>query len=534
MRKPLKHRGIASGTKGMAAAAHGLITQSGMNVLNKGGHAADAAIAMALTSGVVLPDMCSLGGDVFALYYDAESDTVTAVNASGPAPKNTGVSYLKQKGCTQAGPDGIDSVTVPGAVDAYFAILEKWGTMSFGELAEDAVRLCEDGVPVSEKVVRHMHTDLNRMKSSPALAALWLKDGEPYQPFDIVKNPDLAETLRYLAETGRDGFYKGKIRDSILACSKAENGCLCAEDFEGSFTEFLEPISVCYRGHTLYQTPPVSQGIIHLEEMGILSHFDLAQYGGECAETVHLMTEAKKLAFADRRRYFADPRFHQNPTEAILSEDCTKKLAGLIKADRCLQTEDFRDHLDGDTTSFLAVDKDGNAFSFIHSVSNTWGSLLIPEGTGFLLNNRGAGFTMDENDVNCIAPGKRTMHTLNTWMIRDPQGRLKYSGNTPGGDNQPQWNMQAVVNLLDFDMNVQEALEYAKWSDLEIRGRHILRIEEQIGKKEIEKLREMGHEVDAVPAFSLTGAGEIIEITENGVRLGASDPRADGCAAAQI
>ncbi len=534
MKKIIKHRGIASGKKGMTASAHGLITQSGLSILEKGGNAADAAVAMALTSGIVLPDMCGLGGDVFALYYDAGSDTITAVNASGPAPAAVSISRLKEKGCTRVGPDGIDSVTVPGAVDAYFAILEKCGTMPFGELAKDAVTLCREGVPVSEKVVRHMHTDLGRMRSSPSLSALWLDDGEPYRPFDVIKNPDLADTLEYLAETGRDGFYKGKVREAILACSEKEGGCFREEDFAGTFTEFTEPLSVSYRGYTLYQTPPVSQGIIHLEEMGILSHFDLGKYGGECAECIHLMAEAKKIAFADRRQYFADPKFHQNPSETILSEEYTERMADLIREDACLRAEDFRDHLDGDTTSFLTVDREGNAFSFIHSISNTWGSLLIPEGTGFLLNNRAAGFTLDENDVNCIAPGKRTMHTLNTWMIRDPAGRLKYLGNTPGGDNQPQWNMQAVVNLLDFGLDVQTALEYAKWTDVETQGRHVLRIEEQIGEKEIEKLRSYGHEVQVVPAFSLTGAGSIIELCENGVRLGAGDPRADGCAAAQI
>lgn len=534
MNKPIAHRGPASGTRGMAASAHTLITASGIRVLENGGNAVDAALAMAFVSGVVLPDMCGLGGDVFALYYDAETKKITAVNSSGPLPAHASVQKLKEAGVKTPLSDGIHSVTVPGAVDAYYAMAEKWGSMPVSELMNDAIRLCRDGFPLSAKVVRHMHTDLSRMKAFPALAQMYLKDGEPYEAYEVFRNPDLADMLEYLQKTGRDGFYKGMIRDRILACSEENGGFFAAEDFEGSFCEFKEPLSVNYRGMRVWQTPPVSQGIIHLEELGILSHFDMKSYGYGSAESIHLMEQAKRIAFSDRRRYFGDPAYTDNPAEEVLKDSYTARMAERIRMDSCIDPESFLDHIGGDTTSFVCADEKGNAVSFIHSVANTWGSCLIPEGTGFLLNNRAAGFSFEEGHPNVYAPSKRTMHTLNTWMITEEDGTLRYVGNTPGGDNQPQWNMQTVVNLLDFGMDVQQALEHAKWTGIEKNGRHILRIEEQAGKEVLEQLGKMGHELDVIPPFTCSGASQLIEIRKDGVRLGGSDPRGDGSAMPQI
>ncbi len=534
MQKPIAHRGPASGTKGMAASAHTLITASGIRVLENGGNACDAALAMAFVSAVVLPDMCGLGGDVFALYYDAETGKITAVNSSGPLPRNASVRKLKEAGASVPLSDGIHSVTVPGAVDAYYAMAEKWGSLPVRELMDDAIRLCDEGFPLSAKVVRHMHTDLSRMKQYPGLAAMYLKDGKPYEAYERFRNPDLASMLRYLQENGRDGFYHGLIRDRILACSEENGGFFAPADFEGSFCEFRDPISVSYRGMRVWQTPPVSQGIIHLEELGILSHFDPGSYGYGSAESIHLMEQAKRIAFSDRRKYFGDPAFVSNPVKEVLDENYTKRMAQQIRMDSCLGPESFLDHQPGDTTSFVCVDEKGNAVSFIHSIANTWGSCLIPEGTGFLLNNRAAGFFFAEGHPNVYAPGKRTMHTLNTWLITEEDGTLRYVGNTPGGDNQPQWNMQTVVNLLDFGMDVQQALEHAKWTGIEKNGRHILRIEEQAGEETLQQLRKMGHELEVIPPFACSGASQLIEIRKDGVRLGGSDPRGDGCAMPQI
>lgn len=304
--------------------------------------------------------------------------------------------------------------------------------------------------------------------------------------------------------------------------------------------DILEPISVDYRGYRVFQTPPVSQGIIHLEELAILNHFDMSKFKPDSAEAIHLMVEAKKIAFRDRMKYFGDPDFVDNPIDILLSDDYTKKVAQNIHMDSSINEYDFFEHENGHTTSMIAVDKEGNAVSFIHSISATWGSGEIVDGTGILLNNRaGTGFNLHKDHPNVIAPYKKTMHTLNTYLITDLDGHLRFVGNTPGGDNQPQWNMQVVVNLLDFGLDVQSSVEHGKWADMHTfdedgQSHHVLKIESQVGEDVLNQLREMGHELKVIEPFTCSGACQIIEIKEDGLRLGGSDPRADGAAMPEI
>lgn len=535
----MKHRGIVMGRKGMVASAHTLISSSGLKVLQSGGNAVDSAIAMALTSGLVLPDMCGLGGDAFALYYDAKTKKVTAINGSGGAPKAATLEKYRELGHTKMPNDGMLSVTVPGAVDVYFAMLEKWGTKSFTELAQDAIELAREGVPASEKVVRHMHTDYNKLMRYENMCNLYLNDGKPMMPGDIIKNPDYAKSLEYLCENGKDGFYKGEIADAIVAHSKKHGGLFEKEDFVDYQCEFLEPISVDYRGMKVFQTPPVSQGIIHLEELNILNQIDMSQYQPDSAEAIHTMVEAKKIAFFDRKTYFGDPDYVKNPTCEILTEEYAKKMAAKIKMDSCLNEKDVLGNDLSHTTSMVVVDKEGNAVSFIHSVAGTWGSCEVVEGTGILLNNRASQFHFNSSHPNALKPTKRTIHTLNTYLITDQEGNLKYVGNTPGGDNQPQWNMQTVVNLLDFGMDVQTAVEHGKWTDNATINEdgsvdHVLKIESQVGEEVLNKLREMGHQLQVIEPFTCSGASQIIEVKENGLLFGGSDPRADGAAMPEI
>lgn len=535
----VKHRGIVMGKKGMVSSAHTLISSSGLKVLQNGGNAVDAIIAMALTSGVVLPDMCGLGGDAFALYYDAKTKKITAINGSGEAPAKATLEKYQSLGYTSMPHEGMLSVTVPGAVDVYFSMLEKYGSKTFKELAQDAITLARDGVPVSEKVARHMHTDYDKMKRFDNLSDIYLNEGEAYAPGDIVKNPDYADSLAYLCEAGRDGFYQGKIADAIVAHSDRHGGLFTKADLADYHCEYLEPISTDYRGYRVYQTPPVSQGIIHLEELAILNQLNMSQYAPDSAEAIHTMVEAKKIAFYDRKNYFGDPKFVTNPLSEILSEAYAKKMAAKIKMDRCLNEKDEMGHDLSHTTSMIAVDKEGNAVSFIHSVSATWGSGEIVDGTGILLNNRAAQFHFKADHPNVLQPGKRTMHTLNTFLITDQEGNLKYVGNTPGGDNQPQWNMQVVVNLLDFGLDVQSSVEHGKWTDMATiqddgEVKHVLKIESQVGEAVLAKLREMGHELMVIEPYTCSGASQIIEIRENGVLFGGSDPRADGAAMPEV
>ena len=536
----MKHRGIVMSKKGMVSSAHTLISASGLKVLNRGGNAMDACIAMALTSGVVLPDMCGLGGDAFLLYYDAKTQKITAMNGSGGAPAKATIEYYQSLGLKSVPKDGMLSVTVPGAVDVYFEALKQFGTLSFADLCEDAIELSETGVPVSEKVARHMHTDYQKMCRFKNLKNLYLKDGKPYPYGELVYNKDYAKSLRYLKEHGRDGFYKGKLADKIVEYSHEHGGIFEKSDFENYHCQILEPISFDYRGYRIFQTPPVSQGIIHLEELSILNQFNMSQYEPDSAEAIHLMVEAKKIAFRDRMKYFGDPEFVENPTEILLSEEYASQVAGCIHMDSCANEDDVFEHENGHTTSMIVVDQEGNAVSFIHSISATWGSGEIVDGTGILLNNRaGTGFNLQAGHPNAIAPYKKTMHTLNTYLITDSNGRLKYVGNTPGGDNQPQWNMQVVCNLLDFGLDVQSSVEHGKWADMhtfdeEGKSHHVLKIESQVGEEVLEKLRQMGHTLKVIEPFTCSGACQIIEIQEDGLRLGGSDPRADGAAMPEI
>ena len=536
----MKHRGIVMSKKGMVASAHTLISASGLKVLNQGGNAMDACIAMALTSGVVLPDMCGLGGDAFLLYYDAKTKKVTAMNGSGGAPAKATLDYFVSKGYKKVPHDGMLSVTVPGAVDVYFEALKRYGTMTFADLCDDAIELSENGVPVSEKVARHMHTDYEKMLRFDNLKELYLNNDQPYAYGDIVCNKDYAKSLCYLKEYGRDGFYKGELADKIVDYSHCHGGLFEKEDFENYHCDILEPISIDYRGYRVFQTPPVSQGIIHLEELAILNHFDMSKYKSDSAEAIHLMVEAKKIAFKDRMKYFGDPNFVNNPIDILLSHEYTKKVAENLHMDSSVNEYDFFEHENGHTTSMIVVDKDGNAVSFIHSISATWGSGEIVDGTGILLNNRaGTGFNLDKDHPNVIAPHKKTMHTLNTYLITDQNGNLRFVGNTPGGDNQPQWNMQVVVNLLDFGLDVQSSVEHGKWADMHTfdedgKSHHVLKIESQVGEDVLNQLKEMGHELKIIEPFTCSGACQIIEIKEDGLRLGGSDPRADGAAMPEI
>lgn len=534
----MKHRGIVMGRKGMVASAHPLISRSGIDILKMGGNAMDAAVAMANTSGVVLPDMCGLGGDVFLLHYDAKTKKITSINGSGGAPRLATVDYFKEQNLARIPNQSILSVAMPGEVDACFIALEKFGTMQFKDLCGDAIDLAENGCPVSEKVARHLHTDYDKVKDFSGIRKMFFKEDEStLEAGDLYKNVDYANSLRLICKHGRNAFYEGEIAEKIVAYSKKKGGLIELDDLKNVKSEILEPIAVNYRDYTIFQTPPVSQGIIHLEEMNILNQIDFGQIEPESAEAIHFMVEAKKMAFNDRVRYFGDPAFVENPVELLLSESYAKKQADQIKMNKSIDVLDDLNYDEyGHTTSFVVVDKWGNAVSFIHSIAATWGSGEVVDGTGILLNNRaGGGFNLIEGHPNCLKPGKRTMHTLNTYMVCDAHGKLRWVGNTPGGDNQPQWNMQTLCNVIDFKMDVQSALECAKWSDSQSsnpcgKNVNLLKIESQIGNEALMKLTNMGHMLQVIEPYQCSGASQLIEVRSNGVLFGGSDPRADGCA----
>ncbi len=534
-----QHRGIVMSKNGMVCSAHFLSSWVGADVLSRGGNAMDAAIAMALVTGVVLPDMCGLGADAFLLYYDGKTERITSMNGSGAAPASMTREYFVSRGFDRIPNKGMLSVTVPGAVGLYFKALSSYGTMEFGDLSPYAIKYAEEGIPVSQRVQRHMRIELEKLRAYPSTSKIYLKNGNPYEIGDILINKDYADSLRIITEQGPDAFYEGELCQKMVDYSKAHGGLFETTDFSNYDVTVCEPIETTYRGYKVYETAPVSQGIIVLEELNILEGYDIRSMGADSADSIHLMVEAKKAAFSDRVKYFGDPDFVKNPIGGILSKEYASRVREKIDLKKAhfegpeVNPFDY----DGDTTSFVVVDRWGNAVSFIHSISATWGCGEVVDGTGILLNNRAAtGFNLIEGCPNCLAPGKKTMHTLNTWMITK-DGKLKWVGNTPGGDNQPQCNMQLIVNLIDFDMNVQEAVEAPKWIDLQSTnpvsdwdGKTQLRIESRVSKEILNELKERGHDVSLLGPYGGSGALQVIEVNENGVMFGGSDPRADGAA----
>ena len=524
----MKHNGYATGNHGMVSSAHTLISQSGLDVLKQGGNAMDACVAMANTSSVVLPDMAGLGGDVFLLYYEASSRQVYALNGAGAAPYKASKDHFLNKGYTRAPGTGIDSVALMGEARAIRMGLERFGSMSFGELCTDAIRLAEEGCPITSKVARHLHTDYDKVKNNEILSSMFLhEDGTAKQTGELYTNKPLADTLRYIAEHGLETCYEGKIADSIIRLSNEKGGLITHEDLEDVSIKWEAPISFDYHGHVIFQSPPVSQGIIHLEEMNILSSLNIKDM--DEAELIHTMCEAKKLAFNDRLRWFGDPDHTDNPIEQCLDPEYGKILAGMIDPNRSFDSDDLYGHIDGHTTSFVCVDQWGNGCSFIHSIANVFGSGEVTD-TGIILNDRMSGFSFVEGHPNEIEGGKRTMHTLNTYLICDHEGNLRYVGNTPGGDRQPQWNMQNLVMILDKGMDVQSALNVPKWHDAQTDKGNILSIEETVGEEVLQTLRNKGHQLKVVGELMGSGASQIIEISEDGELRGGWDPRGDGCA----
>lgn len=534
----VQHRGMVISKNGAVCSAHPLSSWAGADVLSRGGNAVDAIIAMALTTGVVLPNMSGLGGDAFMLFRDGKTGKVTAMNGSGRVPRGAGRDYFISKGYGSMPVRGMLSVSVPGAVDVYFKALSMFGSMEFRDLSKYAVDYAEHGFPVAQTTSANMKADLKTLREHPSAEKTFLKDGRAYEPGEILKNPDYASTLKVLNEQGEDAFYRGEIARKIVDYSKAHGGLFETEDFQNHETMVYDPISTTYRGYTVYETAPVSQGAIVLEELNILEGFGLKAFGPDSPDALHLMVEAKKIAFSDRIKYFGDPDFVKNPLKGILSKDYAGKSRENIRMDRTLKEIKGPNPYDfeGDTTSMVAVDRWGNAVSFIHSLSNSWGSCEVVEGTGILLNNRaGRGFNLIEGHPNCIAPGKRTMHTLNAWIITK-DGKLKWVGNTPGGDGQPQWNMQLICNLIDFGMNVQEAAEAVRWQDfpgtdpVSWDKNPELRIESRVPEATVRSLKTRGHNVVLMDPYGAGGAAQIIEVNGEGVMFGGSDPRADGMA----
>ena len=522
---------------GLVAAGHHLASLAGIDILMRGGNAFDSAIATSAVLSVVRPHMTGLGGDAFALLFNAQSGGVEALNASGPAPKAASRQFFLDKGLTRIPLHGIYSVSVPGIVGCWGEISEKYGTIGLQELLRPAIQYASRGFPVYPSLTLAIREAADRLANDRSAREIFLRNGRAPLPGEILLQGDLARTLDMIASKGTKSFYQGDIAKLIAEHFQKQNGLLTEDDLADYHSVWKPPIRTSYRGYTVLEQPPVSQGLILLQELNLVEGFDLAKLGHNTADSIHVMVEAKKLAFADRIGYLGDPDFVKVPLETLLSKEYAAKRSALIDVDRAMATTAKAgiDSMDGDTTYFATVDRDGNAVSLIQSIFHSFGSGVVVDGTGVALNNRLSAFSLKSDHPNRLDPKKKTVHTLNSYMImRDDS--LFMVGGTPGADDQVQTNLQVIANILDYGMNVQEAIEAPRWSSRpgtmpgEENLPYELHVEDRISPQVRDGLVKKGHDVKVSGGWSFAGAQAIIIDQSNKVLMGGADPRRDGYA----
>ena len=526
---------------GMVCSISPQAASAGASVLRDGGNAFDAAVTTAAVEGVTAPSACGLGGEPFVLMYEAKTGKIFGLSGSGKAPMAATRDYFVGRGYQTMPVSGPLAAAIPGEVDAFVGILERYGTRPLSRLLEPAIGYAEEGYPLSARQARGFEMSVERLSHYPDTKKIFTKDGRPYQPGDILVQSDLAQTLKRVARGGTEEFYRGDTAREIVRALEAAGGLYELEEFAQHETEWYEPpIATTYRGYTVYGTAPPSQGFLVLEMLNILEGFDLAGMGFYNAEVVHAMVEAKKLVFADRNRYMGDPAVMPIPLDELISKEFAERRRRDIDPDRAATKVEAGALAapvagDGNTSYFCVIDADGNAVSFIHSLSSGFTGSFVAGSTGVLMNNRvGRGFSLVEGHPNVIEPGKRTMHTLNAYMVfSDDQPYM--IGGTPGGDRQPQWNVQVITSVIDYGMDPMEALSAPRWVSMpgtdpaSIDDPMVLHVGHGMEPEEIEKLRAKGHALTVLPAGASAGSSKLIMVDpDTGVRMGGVDPRSDG------
>ena len=516
---------------GIVAAGSPLAAQAGASILANGGNAVDAAIAANAVMGLVAPMSNGIGGDLFALVFEAKSARLHGLNASGWAPSGLSIEMLRAKGFTSMPYRGVHSITVPGTVDGWAKLLERFGTRRFEEILAPAVRLAEEGFPVTELVSGLWSSNANAIDADAAAAKTFLPTGRSPKVGEIFRNPALAKSLREIAAQGRSAFYTGPIADRIIACCAQLGGTMTKADLADFSSEWVEPISTSYRGWTIYEIPPNGQGIAALIMLNMMEQFQLGTLGHNSATALHIMIEAKKLAYADMLRFVADQRFSKVPVNGLLDKQYAAKRARLIDTAKanCAPEAGSPPRIGDDTIYLSVVDKDGNMVSLIQSNYENFGSGLVPEGTGFALQNRGALFTLDPNHPNALKGRKRPLHTIIPAFME--KGDVKIAFGIMGGWNQSQAHAQFVSNVVDYGMNIQSALEAARFRKSTFEGCD-LQIEARVPAAVRSRLEEMGHRLEVRGDFStVMGGGQaVMRDFKTAVNSGASDPRKDGAA----
>ncbi|MGF1470638.1 MAG: gamma-glutamyltransferase [Rubrobacteraceae bacterium] len=520
-------RSTVFGRRGAVACEHPSAALAGIRVLDAGGTAADACVAMAACMAVLSPMMTGMGGDAFLLYYEAGTGRVLGANGSGRAPGSATIEQLRGRGLEAVPERGGLPITVPGAVRLWEAAANALGRRPLRELLAPAYELADEGYPVSEVVSRYWARNEELLRENEAAAETFLPGGRPPKAGEIFRQPDLAVTLATVARNGADAFYNGEIAASIAQAAQGAGGYLAEEDLSAHETAWVTPISTGYRGVRVYEIPPPGQGVAALQILNILEGFELASLEPSGAGRIHLEAEAKKLAFRDLHGEVGDPDFAEVPTERLLSKEYAAGLRTSISASGA--TASLSPELGDDTTYLCAVDAEGNGCSFINSLYKEFGSGVVAPRTGVCLQNRGYSFRLEPGHPNALAPGKRPLHTIIPGLAtRD--GDLWATFGVMGGPMQPQGHAQLLVNLLDYGMNPQEAVDHPR----HLHDEDTLLLEGRVPEKEVEELRRRGHRVEIGPDYEiLTGGAQLIRILENGVRACGSDPRKDGCALAQ-
>src|SRR5882757_5895032 len=503
-------RSMVISRQGIVAAESPLAAEAGVRILEHGGNAVDAAIATNAMMGVVSPMMNGIGGDLFAIVYDAKANKLYGLNASGWAPKNLTPELLKKKGLRAMPQSGVDTINVPGAVDGWQKLADKFGRKKLSDDLAPAIQTARNGFPVTEWVAMYWNGATDYLRGDAAAAKLYLPQDRPPKAGDIFANPDLASSLQQIADHGRDAFYKGEISKKILETIERHGGVMSPQDLAEYSSEWVEPISTTYRDWTVYELPPNGQGLAALD-----------------------MIEAKKLAYADLKKYIGEPRGQKLPVATLLSKEHAAARAKLIDPDHanCEVSADPR--VGNDTTFLTVVDRDGNMVSLIQSNFDSFGSGIVAPETGFVLHNRGALFTLDPDSPNLLAGHKHPLHTIIPAFAQKGDTRVAFG--IMGGWNQSQAHAQFIANLVDFKMNIQAALEAARFTKRTFGGCD-LQMENRFSSKVRDELAAKGHKIEVVGAFSATmGGGQVVlRDFSKGVNYGASDPRKDGAALPEL
>ncbi len=516
---------------GIVATEHPLASQAGISILAQGGNAIDAAVAANAAMGVFAPMANGIGGDLFAIVYEARSGKLYGLNASGWAPKSLTPEFLARQGITKMPTNGIHSITVPGAVDGWDKLLKRFGRKPLATVLAPAIRYAEEGYPVTEIFSSYWVESEKKLKRNEAASAVYLREGHAPRTGDWFKNPDLAASLKQIAKHGRKAFYEGPIAEKILAGTKKLGGTMTADDLVAFSAEWVEPISTTYHGWTVYELPPNGQGIAALMMLNLMERFPLGQKGEATADSLHVMIEAKKLAYADILRYVCDPKFNKVPAAGMLSKDFAKQRAQLIDPAHanCNVPAGQPPAIGNDTTYLCVVDAEGNMVSYIQSNYESFGSGIVAPGTGFALQNRGALFTLDPASPNVLAGRKRPLHTIIPAFMEKGDTRVAFG--IMGGWNQSQAHAQFVSNLVDRKMNIQAALEAPRFTKSTFEGCDVM-LESRIPLAVRDALIAKGHQITLRGEFSsaMGGGQAVLRDFKAKINYGASDPRKDGAA----